>query len=219
MDQCWQPGPNGSKKPLSDLFSFHQFIGKRCFVIAGGPSLRGFDFSQIQHEYTLGINKICQVFHPWLLVSWDRVCYNWYQTQLIKSPIVMVDLSNSNFDRVFYVRSASDFGNPIEINRIYIGTHTGYAAINLALALGFNPIYLLGFDYKSDGNGNYHVTDDWGHPTDIDNRLERFRKEIDQYPEYVKDTKIINLNSDSELKSFPFMSIDEVLKIRGKEIK
>jgi hypothetical protein len=210
MNACWQPGPQGSKRPISEIFTFHQFQGKRCFVIAGGPSLRGFDFSQLEEEYTIGINKINQVFHPWILFSWDKVIYNWYQTQLIKSPVVMVDVSNSNFDRVFYVRSPGDYGVPTEINRIYIGNHTGYAAINLALALGFSPIYLLGFDYKPDKNKNYHVTDDWGHPKDIDNRLERFRKEVDRYPEYVKGQEIINLNPGSALKCFPKMNFEEM---------
>lgn len=211
MNICWEPGPRGSKRPLSDLFKFNQYEGSQCFVIAGGPSLRGFDFSKLRHEYTIGINKICQVFHPWILLSWDRVCYNWYQTQLIKSPIVMVDPSNSNFDRVFYVRSAGDFGTPTEINRIYIGTHTGYAAINLALALGFSPIYLLGFDYKPDSSGNYHVTDDWGHRKDVDETFKRFSAEVDRLPEYVKGRQIINLNPDSELKSFPIQDIESVL--------
>jgi hypothetical protein len=210
LNACWQPGAQGKKNPLSEIFSFHHFFGNRCFVIAGGPSLRGFDFSRLQKEYTIGINYINKIFHPWLLVSWDKVCYDWLKTQLIKSILVMVDVSNSNFDRVFYVRSAGDYGNPTEINRIYIGTHTGYAAINLALALGFSPIYLLGFDYGPDENGNYHVTDDWGHPGDIDQRLERFKKEVDRYPEYTKGQEIINLGPTSALEGFQKMNFNEI---------
>lgn len=211
MDACWQPGPQGSKKSISEIFTFHQFQGNRCFVIAGGPSLRGFDFSQLEGEYTIGINKINQIFHPWILFSWDNACYKWYQTQLVKSILVMVDPSNLNFDRCYYVRSAGDYGAPKEINRIYIGTHTGYAAINLALALGFSPIYLLGYDCKPDKSGNYHVTDNWGHPKDIDQRLERFRKEVDRYSEYVKEQKIINLNPGSALECFPKTYFEEIL--------
>jgi hypothetical protein len=212
INACWQPGPQGSKKPLSDILAYNQFKNEKCFVIAGGPSLRGFDFTRLKNEYTIGINYINKVFHPWMLISWDKVCYNWLKTQLIKSILVMVDVSNSNFDRCYYVRSAGDYGRPYEIDRIFIGTHTGYAAINLALALGFSSIYLLGFDYKPDESGNYHVTDDWGHPKDIDQRLNRFRKEIGRYPEYIKDKQIINLNPGSELKSFPFMGTREALK-------
>lgn len=212
LNACWEPGAQGKKNPLSEIFQFNQFKNKRCFVVAGGPSLREFDFSRLQKEYTIGINYISKVFHPWLLVSWDKVCYNWLKTQLIKSILVMVDVSNSNFERVFYVRSAGDYGSPTEVNRIFTGTHTGYAAINLAMALGFSPICLLGFDYGPDESGRYHVTDDWGQPKDIDQRLDRFRKEVDRYPEYIKDKQIINLNPGSELKAFPFMDINEVLK-------
>lgn len=208
VNDCWQPGPRGSKKPISDIFRYNQFQGKRCFVIGGGASLRGFDFSQLKDEYTIGINKINQVFHPWVLFSWDRVIYNWYQTQLIKSIVVMVDVSNSIMDRVFFVRSAGSFGIPTEIDRIFIGTHTGYASINFAIALGFSPIYLLGFDYKPT-EGKYHVTDDWGHRRDINNTFVRFKKEINEYSKYV--INIINLNPESELKTFPTMEIREVI--------
>lgn len=210
LEDCWQPGPRGSKKPLSEIFQFNQFQEKRCFVIGGGASLRGFDFYQLKNEYTIGINKINQVFHPWILFSWDKVIYDWYQTQLIRSIVVMVDVSNSIFDRVFYVRSAGDFGTPTQIDRIFIGTHTGYAAINLALALGFSTIYLLGFDYKPTA-GKYHVVDDWGQRPDIDQTFERFSKEVDRMPEYVKGRAIINLNPDSVLKAFAFDNIKNVI--------
>lgn len=210
INACWEPGPLGSKKPISEIFAFQQFKDSRCFIVAGGPSLRGFDFSKLKKEYTIGINFINKVFHPWMLISWDQVCYDWQKTQLNNSILVMVDVSNKNFDRCYYVRSAGEHGNPNEINRIFIGTHTGYAAINLALALGFSPIYLLGFDYGPDENGNYHVTDDWGHPEDIDQRLKRFKKEVDRYPEYVKDKKIINLSPISKLEAFQKMNFKEI---------
>lgn len=210
IESCWNPGTKGSKRPINELFNFGQFTGQRCFVVAGGPSLRGFDWSLLKKEFTIGINKICQVFTPSLLFSWDKVCYDWYQTQFINSPIVMVDPSNANYDKVFFVRSAGEFGNPTQINKIFIGTHTGYAAINLALALDFNPIYLLGFDYIPDSSNNYHVTDDWNHPPDIDQRLKRFRLEIDGYSEYAKN-EIVNLNPNSNLQTLPVADIKEII--------
>jgi hypothetical protein len=213
LDECWQEGPHGSKKPLSHLFSFEQFKGNRCFIVAGGPSLRRVDLSKLEGQYTIGLNKACSIpgFNSWLLFTWDKVIYNWYQTQLIKCPVVVVDLDNQTRDRVFYVRSAGDYGMPTQIDRLYIGTHMGYVGINLAIALGFSPIYLLGYDFKQ-MDGKYHATDDWGCKPDYDQNLKSFKEELSGIPEYLPESiEIINLNPESALDSFPFADLEEVI--------
>jgi len=210
FDTLWQEGAKGNKKPLSQLFKFKQFAGNPCFIVGGGPSLRGFDFSLLKGKYTIGINFILKVFHPWLLMTWDKVCYDWLLYQFYTCPLVVVDVDNSYRDNCYYVRSAGRYGLPYSIDRIFIGEHMGYAAINLAIAMGFNPIYLLGFDYISI-NGNYHVTDDWGHARDADDKFLRFRKEIDQMSGYLNGNSIINLSPMSALASFPKKGIEEVI--------
>ena len=32
--------------------------GRRCFIIGGGPSLRGFDFSSLKGELVIGVNRL-----------------------------------------------------------------------------------------------------------------------------------------------------------------
>ena len=45
---------------LAELKNSH--AGERCFIMGNGPSLRQTDLSRLQHEYTLGMNRIYLAF-------------------------------------------------------------------------------------------------------------------------------------------------------------
>ena len=40
----------------------NEFEGKRCFIIATGPSLTMEDLGLLKDEYTIGMNSLCKVF-------------------------------------------------------------------------------------------------------------------------------------------------------------
>jgi len=128
----------------------------------------------------------------------------------IKSIKVAVDYTNACFDNVYYVRSAGTKGVGMDIDTLYTGNNSGFGALNLALVLGAEPIYLLGFDYVSI-NGEYHVTDDWGKIQDREYQdlLDTFRQEFQVISQHI-DTKIINLSLKSALECWPKMRIEEV---------
>jgi hypothetical protein len=85
------------------------------------------------------------------------------------------------------------------------------SAINLAECLGANPIYLIGFDYKTDG-GRVHWDD---RPVlEEDAKRTNYRWFLEDFP-HVKSqsrARIVNLNKRSALRLFPFGNFPRKVK-------
>ena len=62
---------NTSAKDISEILSTNSWIGKRCIVIGGGPSLTNFDRSTIKDELTIGTNKEFMFSSPTINYSMD----------------------------------------------------------------------------------------------------------------------------------------------------
>jgi len=131
-------------------FPAKEWGGGRAFLIGGGPSLRGFDFSLLKPEHVIGANDAFSL-------GGDIVKYcvfgdaNWWQHNKFKLE-------------TFTGRVVSNAPSLIPMNVPYLlktarqrdGIHsgttlgwnysTGALAINLAISLGAVSIYLLGYD-------------------------------------------------------------------------
>jgi hypothetical protein len=213
----WQCGPKGNKLPLNTIYQYQQFKGQRCFVIGGGPSLRGFAFNLLRNDYTIGINKIAYAFEPSMIYLTDAVLLDELQqlhkARGYKSVITLADHDNQHHDGCYYVRSAGSHGIPETLTDIYTGDHSGYGAVNLAIALGFNPIYLLGFDYCL-LDGHAHVWDSWGEPRGYEkDYLPRFLREMISLQTLTDRAgiSVVNLSERSALSCYPRARVEDIL--------
>ena len=97
---------------------------------------------------------------------------------------------------------------------IYGDGNSGFGAMMLAIALGANPIYLLGFDMKAEQTTHFHS----GYPNQqIENlrlKLDSYRKEFEKVAQTIDNMgiKVVNLNPDSGITSFEFDTIENVMK-------
>ena len=56
---AWHLNTSFAKKNKKKLAAFHNVhTGKRCFIIANGPSLRQTNLSLLKNEITIGMNRI-----------------------------------------------------------------------------------------------------------------------------------------------------------------
>lgn len=216
LKELWAAGPRGSKKPLVSIYHYGEFEGESCFVVGGGPSLQGFDFAPLENRYTIGLNKICKLFAPWLLYAADPgVIIPYFQEygNPEKTHLVIGDIQNTKMNDVHYVRCQGFHGLPDNLDSIYTGMFSSYGAVNLAIALGFNPIYLLGFDYCI-MEGKDHAFDDWGKPAGfVEHYLNRAKIEIESLAPLAAEAgiEIINLSPKSALTCFKFGSLKDAL--------
>lgn len=206
-------------KKLKDTLHTGDWSGRRCWIIGGGPSLKGFDFNTLRGELTIGVNKAFLHHDPTIIFSGDyrfykklmmfntpkrerlwtddeERCYQarakYLQSHAYK---VWLDTEGGAFgDEVFVVDYAGHYNKEtkkfegeeaISFNLedgIYQGRNSGYAALNLAIALGASPIILLGFDMLGrDGKAawfheGYEALSEWQRTESVYDRfLEQFR--------------------------------------------
>jgi hypothetical protein len=152
--------------------------GSDAYLIGGGPSLRGFDFSKLRGKNTIGCNQafflggnICQI-----CFFGDENFWRKFQKDL------------ADFDGWVVTRHTAKSAPPwlIIMPHVYNGLdktklgwnrNSGACAISLALLLGAKNVYLLGYDLgvsEADPNVSH-----WH-----DKRIEVPRKEL--YPRFLQ---------------------------------
>lgn len=215
---------------LREVLPDKSWEGKSCFIIGGGPSLSGFDWTKLKGKRTIGVNRAFEKFDPTINFSMDtrflawleRGVYGldvrkkfrksaayivWQCTYIAQLPIFIYIIKVHKMD---YYTGCRAFTDSLK-NGIGHGDNSGYGALNLACCLGANPIYLLGFDMKHE-NGKSHWHE--GHPAD--QKEENVKKWIGHFgwaAPLIKSRgfRVINLNPNSALECFEKMDPEGVL--------
>ena len=171
-------------KPINFLTNeFTKTKNEICFVIGGGPSLNGFDFSQLNGFDTIAVNKAAEYIHnPTHFITTD---YSYF----IKASLPISELTQKCSNTYFVANMSHDYmeyqnGKVVDTRRNFVyedlyqytgviesynkigfgsslsefshGENSGHCGIQLALLLGYKKIYLLGFDLNSDGQTHFH---------------------------------------------------------------
>ncbi len=164
------------------------------FVVGGGPSLSGFDFSRLYGKPTIAINHsafdlldadyFITMDYLWLKKSGVQAgsSTNYgrkFQFEKIPQKCFVLCFSQPRLERLSeYEYLDTDSGkiyNLCMFNFVFIaaeyggmgttwndfrcGSDSGYAALQLAIMLGYKKIYLLGLDYVNSGTMTHHRTD------------------------------------------------------------
>jgi hypothetical protein len=215
-------------KPFSDVMADGAWAGQRCFVIGGGPSLEGFNFERLRDQGKIIAANRAYEFVPFadILFFMDGSNNTFYGLvkrgklgpaslqawKDFKGYRVFLNIMGRQYNDVYSVRSLGSLGISDSLARgLYHGSNSGFGALNLALCLGANPIYLLGYDGKFKG-GKSHFHPGYGRPIG-ERTFKSFVRGFERLNQLLKKTnfKVINLNPDSGIRCFPFMTIDEVL--------
>jgi len=122
---------------------------KPFVIVAGGPSLKGFDFSLLDDcENVIAVNKAYTVLPcaKWIYFS-DLRFWEAHKIYLLKhSAEVITGHKRVNHSQLTKYKFTSPKGLDLTPGCLRTGNNSGYAAINLAYHLGARVIYLLGFD-------------------------------------------------------------------------
>jgi hypothetical protein len=210
-----------SHQKLSEKIRPVEWTGKRCFIVGGGPSLKGFDFSRLRGERVIGINRSFEFVQTDLLYFMDHSFYrdvheleSWKRfsgVRVAPSPLSQ-ELKFDASVHLVWRRMGIGLHRGIE-EGVYAGTNSGLGALMLAATLGCNPIYLFGYDMSTDGGTHWHS----GYKNQAQEAMSLLIRD------YIRDfvqvssvftgtgIKIVNLNKQSGLHCFPKMDPDEVL--------
>ncbi len=141
-----------------------RFKGRTVFILAGGPSLRGFDASVLAGRSIIVVNSsyalapFADVLYfsdaAWFIPR-RRIVENWRGVAVTGSREVKGVLPDT-VHRI-KVEQRQDFPPPGH-NAIRYGHSSGHIAISLAIAMGATRVVLLGYDMKvaEDGRTSHH---------------------------------------------------------------
>lgn len=145
--------------------------GERCFIIGNGPSLSVADLEQLKGEFTIGFNKIVEIFQQ---TDWRPSMYMCVELNTLydcKEAIKKLDMPTfillegkkcfDSADRhITYICNHVPFlvNRYKRTNGIYISNNVAnyfiggetvvFNAIQMAIYMGFKEIYLLGVDHS-----------------------------------------------------------------------
>jgi len=207
---------------------------KTCFILGGGPSLKGFDFDIIKNFPTIGVNKSFTAYPTDILYAMD-VCFytmvssedqqwkelhqHWLAYKGIK--LFLKHSAKFGFDKNVYI--VNDLRKKVVsynlTSGIYGGNNSGFGALMLAIALGCSRIGLLGYDMKVQKKQakiitHWHEGYKRGRLDAFQGKLDNFRACFEEFaPTILKQgIEVVNLNPDSILECFPKEDMKTFLK-------
>ena len=154
----------------------NKYRGKRCFVVANGPSVTPEDLDLIKDEYSIGMNYIYTVFDKtewrptwWTVTDSKKVLNNTIKNKPYSIPIFTTRECLETESQKFI----SD-NNIVYVQQIYLRYHharekmmrwwseagtVAVFALELAMYMGFSEIILLGYDNTLSIKSTHHVAD------------------------------------------------------------
>lgn len=197
--------------------------GMPALLLGNGPSLRDIDFERVSVPVVLGMNRSWKAYqatyhclmyredHISALTSGDcrpHVLFSLMQPhQAMALRQVVPELHHVRFPQI---RTRHPLGT-MAFDGLEKGTpcrNTGQLAIEVALWLGCQPIYLLGYDL---GYGDGHFFDDVSPTVEWrDRQRALFHLLAKNIAMKFPGRSVFNLNPKSCIDAFPFKCLDEV---------
>ena len=187
------------------------YKGETIYIIGGGPSLKGFNWTKLISKRTIAVNKAF-LFYPGAdVLYWTDVrFYDWYEKEINEFKGLKVTNKNRPVrDDVINLLDTGRLGLDTNPSNIRHGSNSGYAAINLAVHLGAKTIVLLGFDMRMTGQRS-HWHDGYTTPQNPTVYAQAMIPAFDTLVEPLRNLKIEVYNAcpTSALNTFKKCSID-----------
>lgn len=144
------------------LAAYHNaFLGRRCFILGNGPSLRQTDLSKLRDEFTFGLNRIYLLFPELGFPTSCLVSVNELVLEQCAQEIMALEIPKfltwrarrwfPDAPQTYFLDT--DFTGPEDFNgdatgRLFEGFTVTYVALQLAFYMGFQEAILVGVDHR-----------------------------------------------------------------------
>jgi len=220
---------------LNEVLPDGSWRGHPCVVVGGGPSYETFDCARLRGWRTIGINRAFERFEPTVLFSMDERYYRWVVSGMYDAmadgagaaakfaafrgyKAWLMTRGGSFPEDVFVLPAYRNYETALQAfvwsseEGIGSGNNSGYGALQLAVVLGANPIYLVGFDMRHRGAKTHGHS---GHPIPQQAyQVEHMRTFFERAAPAIKARgfRVVNLCADSALRCFEFGDPEEVFR-------
>lgn len=212
---------------ITDVLCDGAWDGRPCFIVGGGPSLRGFDWSRLDGELVIAINRAFEHLpRATMVLSMDWRWWQWTTTGKLGEDAqqayadfpgmkVQVDTAGHYYPPDIYAVRHYKNGtglSPSLADGVASADNSGYGALGMALVLGCDPIYLLGFDMTGADGHIAHFHD--GYPCLPKQQkatvYDKFRVCYEDNADAIRSlSRVVNVNPDSALRCFEFGDLPE----------
>lgn len=216
--------------PVPEDIKAEEF-NRECFIVGGGPSLIGFDWSNLDVKFSIAINRAYEVLPNAQIVYFtDDDYYQRHKGAMLKHPgkkfrgrLARRQVIKDKEVLELQLQQRA-WGWSDQFGELHHGSNSTYACIQVAAQLGFNKIYLLGIDMKHQGkynrkNKNNKGVTHWHSGHRRTDPAHAYKMMIGHYQKMVPEAKkrgieIVNVNTPegTNLKVFPIKTLEEVFK-------
>jgi hypothetical protein len=145
-----------------------KYKSKRCFIIGNGPSLNKLDLTKLKGEYTFGVNAIYlnyekMKFHPTFYVVEDNLVaedrgteINQYKGPQYKFFGTYLNYTLNKDENTMYMNVLRNYADQKNfpmfsdncVRYLGVGGSVTYLCLQLAYYMGFEEVYMVGFDHN-----------------------------------------------------------------------
>ncbi len=198
------------------------FEGQAVALVAGGPSLRGFDWERLRGYPVVAINRALEVL-PFAHVLWWSDSRFWRQNRAaieahgaIWKATCQINYHESDAVPGFVkqYRFTGHSGFDPEPKNLRSGNNSAYAVLHLLAHLGAKRIVMLGVDMRHGPGGKSHFHEGHGllhQEATMTNLMVPFFQTL-AAPLAERGIEVINASEQSALTTWPRCSIEEGLQ-------
>lgn len=220
---CWHPCKLTEEKLKFDFSNYYEvensLKGKRCFLIGGGSSLNDFDYSKLDNDFTICVNHSIMKYPKAKALLYIDFDFLRRRKQFVKNYKGMIFTAYRTGTHQFlnkrdnvYIFPFNNVEPQTQLNKgLYNSLLSGMCALNLALIMGANKIYLLGYDMK-DIKGKTRLDIDFNMPLGKYGHDEWVQRRIKMFNKFAKyKNRVVNCSMESALAIFEKQPIEAVL--------
>ncbi len=178
-----------------------------AFILGNGPSIIDENISLLEPFFTIGINRIFDIFDPTILFWQDIELWSDFWRKIIALESIKVAESRSDPEKIC-VNFNRFMGKPQLSGKpdvLYGGGNTGLLAVQFAFALGCDPLILLGMDCNyRDNKTDFYGRNKYHKPHTLGWCKESLR--------WMKNNEKLNIINCSDNKYWPREKIANIIK-------
>ncbi len=164
---------NLNRQHLNQYQSAHK--GKRCFVMANGPSLAKMDLSALKDEFTMSMNRAYLLYDDWGFTPTYYICINELVLEQFANDISNLKMPRfvnfnrrknfknyQNDDTLMFMRVGFKLNDEFkgDITRtVSSGGTVTFACLQLAYFMGFEEVIIIGMDHNFVEKGRPNKTE------------------------------------------------------------
>jgi len=205
-------------RPFDYLHVNKRLLGKRCFIVGRGGSLKDFDFDRLNNEYVIAVNEAFLTIRSDAVVFCDGGLWKNNLEALLKYEGTIFAAERTRYyeqdtrnNVVIFPINNGNAGVGIE-DGLYCGASSGMIALNLAQCMCADTIYLLGYDVNEEEE-NIYFDDDQDEHSGMYKDHKRNTDHVKMYREaFGFYHNVFNCSPVSRIEAFPKIDINEVLR-------